>query len=53
MKSFASKEDDLYEEERKSALEQAKERDLKQRSAIPGLVRPVEVALNGNGRNFL
>lgn len=44
MKSFASSNDELYEEERKAALEESKRRDIARRSAIPGLIKIGEAA---------
>jgi hypothetical protein len=39
MKSFASSNDEFYEEEKKAALEESKRRDLTRRQAIPGMIK--------------
>ena len=46
MKSFASKDDAFYEEERNAALQKAQEMEMARKKAIPGMISPADAMSN-------
>ena len=44
MKSFASKDDAFYQEERDAALQKQKELEMARKKAIPGMISPGDVS---------